>query len=71
MASAIPSERRTIAQLGAHLSWAGKSDEERTARTAAGRAAFESRFADENERRAHFLRMALKSAQARRARAVT
>lgn len=67
-------------RLGAHESWARTAD--RAARTAAGRAAFLSRFEDqvdpdrklspaereiraEHARKAHFQRLALKSAKAR------
>lgn len=63
-------------KLGAETSWFNTTD--RTARTAAGRAAFEQRFLDEaggdptraaHLRKAYFARLALKSAQARRRRA--
>lgn len=40
--SATPTERRLAAQIAAHESWAATPD--RTARTAAGRAAFLDRF---------------------------
>ena len=67
------SERRLRAQIAANESWAGTDD--RAARTAAARAAFEQRFLDaadgdpvraEYLRKAHYARLALKSAQARR-----
>lgn len=63
------------AKVAAHESWANTTD--RTARTAPARAALEQRFLDQadgdpvraaNLRKAHFARMALKSAQARRRR---
>lgn len=77
------SQRQLIGALGAHTSWANTAD--RTARTANGRAAFNSKFERlvdpdgvldpaergrraEHLRKAHFARLALKSAQARRAR---
>ena len=68
-----PSDRRQIASIAAHSGW-GQCDD-RTARTAPGRAAFEQRFLDEaggdpvraeSLRKAYFARLALKSAQARR-----
>lgn len=67
------SERELRARLAAHVSWAKTPN--RAARTAKGRAAFEQRFLDEADgdpvraahlRKAYFLRLALKSAQARR-----
>lgn len=60
-------------KIGAHVSWA--KTEDRTARTAPARAALTQKFLDEaggdpvraeHLRRAHFQRMALKSAQSRR-----
>jgi hypothetical protein len=66
-------ERRLAAQLAAHEGWAQTDD--RPARTKAARDAFLKRFLDEaggdpvkaeNLRQAHYLRMALKSAQSRR-----
>jgi hypothetical protein len=57
---------RLRAQIAAHESWAATTD--RTARTAPARRAFEARFKNENERKAYFLRLALASAKARRAR---
>ncbi len=69
-------ERSLRAAIAAHESWASTTD--RTARTAAARAALDQKFLDqadgdpvraEHLRKAHFLRLALKSAEARRARA--
>lgn len=77
-----PSERTLRARLAAHASWANTPDP--AARTAAGTAAFLSRFERdvdpdgtmdpserarraESARKAYFTRLALKSAQARRA----
>lgn len=66
-------ERRLIASIAAHESWAHTPD--RTARTAPARAALDQRFLDAaggdptraaHLRKAHFQRLALKSAQARR-----
>jgi hypothetical protein len=66
-------ERRLAASMAAHTSWA--QTEDRTARTAKARAALDQKFFDqangdpvraEHLRKAHFLRLALKSAQARR-----
>lgn len=60
-------------RIAAHESWANTSD--RTARTAAGRAAFEARFLAQAEgdpvraehlRKSYYARLALKSARARR-----
>lgn len=60
-------------RIAAHESWANTQD--RTARTAAARAALQQKFLDqaggdpvraEHLRKAHFARMALKSARARR-----
>lgn len=68
-----PSERVLSAKIAAHESWAHTTD--RTARTAPGRAALDAKFlaaADgdptraEHLRKAHFARLALKSAQSRR-----
>ena len=65
--------RSTIGAIGAHSSWA--QTEDRAARTAPARAALDQKFLDqaggdpvraEHLRKAHFLRLALKSAQARR-----
>jgi hypothetical protein len=66
-------ESKRAAQLAAHEGWAQTDD--RPARTKAARDAFLKRFLDEaggdpvraeNLRKAHYLRLALKSAQARR-----
>lgn len=62
-----------VGSIGAHISWANTLD--RSRRTAPGRAAFEQKFLDQADgdpvraahlRKAHFARLALKSAQARR-----
>ncbi|UIJ34503.1 hypothetical protein [Allobranchiibius sp. GilTou73] len=66
-------ERKLIGSIAAHQSWANTSD--RAARTAPARRALDARFLAEaggNEeraeqlRKAHFQRLALKSAQSRR-----
>jgi hypothetical protein len=66
-------ERKLRAQIAAHESWAQTPD--RTARTAAARAAMDQKFLDAADgdpvraahlRKAHFARLALKSAQSRR-----
>ena len=62
-------DNKLRAQIAANSRWAAVED--RTAATAPARAAFEARFRNENERRVFFLRLALKSAQARRARKAT
>lgn len=68
-----PAERSTRASLAAHTSWANTAD--RAGRTAKARAALEQRFLDEaggdpvraeSIRKAYYLRLALKSATARR-----
>jgi hypothetical protein len=73
MTASTPAERRLIGKLGGHASWAVTED--RTARTAPARAALAAKFlaqADgdpvraESLRKAHYLRLALRSAQARR-----
>lgn len=73
MAASTPAERSLTGQIGAHESWAATTD--RPARTSAGRAAFEKTFLDlaggdpaaaEHLRKAYFLRLSLRSAQARR-----
>jgi hypothetical protein len=73
MAPSTPVERRIRAQIAAHESWAKTPD--RTARTAKARAALEEKFLTEaggdpvraeHLRKAHFARLALKSAQSRR-----
>lgn len=67
------SERKLAASIAAHESWASTPD--RTARTAPARARLEQKFLDaaggdavraEHLRKAHYKRLALKSAQARR-----
>jgi hypothetical protein len=67
------SERRLRAQIAAHESWAQTPD--RTARTARARVAHDQKFLDQaggdpiaaaHLRKAHFARLALKSAVARR-----
>lgn len=67
------SERSLIASIAAHESWANTPD--RAARTSKARAALEQKFLDQaggdpvraaNLRKAHFQRLALKSAAARR-----
>lgn len=69
-------ERRLRAQIAAHESWA--NTENRAARTAAARAALDAKFLEQANgdpvraahlRKAHFARLALRSAQARRAKA--
>lgn len=73
MAARDPHDRAIVARIAAHESWAKTSD--RAARTAAARAALNQRFLDqadgdpvraEHLRKAHFARLALKSAQSRR-----
>lgn len=62
-----------LGKIGAHVSWANTTD--RTARTAKARAALDAKFLEdadgdpvraEHLRKAHFARMALASAKARR-----
>jgi hypothetical protein len=71
--SASPQERQLIARIAAHESWANTPD--RTSRTAPARAALGQKFLDQaggdpiraqHLRKAHFARLALKSAKARR-----
>lgn len=79
-----PSDRRLIARIAAHTSWANTAN--RTARTAPARAALLAQFEQQvdphghleaherarravHARKAHFGRLARKSAQARRDRA--
>lgn len=66
-------ERRLSAAIAAHTSWANTDD--RAARTAPARRALEQKFLEQAEgdpkraeslRRAHYKRLALKSAQSRR-----
>lgn len=70
-------QKRLVASIAAHESWA--KTEDRSARTAPARRALEQKFLSqaggdpkraENLRKAYYARLALKSAQARRARAV-
>jgi hypothetical protein len=80
-----PTERKLVASIAAHESWAHTPD--RSARTAPARAALMATFEREvdpdgtlppverairaeHARKAYFLRLALKSAKARRARVV-
>ena len=64
------SERQLLGRIGGYKSWANTED--RTARTAPGRAAFLARFDEypdpEAARKAYFLDLAKKSRDARRAR---
>lgn len=71
-------DRSLIGSIGANISWANTRD--RSARTAPARAALEQRFLDEADgdpvraahlRKAYFQRLALKSAQVRRAKKAT
>lgn len=68
-------ERSIAGKIGAQISWANTRD--RAARTAPARAALEQRFLDQADgdpvraahlRKAYFQRLALKSAQVRRAK---
>lgn len=68
-----PNERALAARIAAHESWANTAN--RTARTAPARAALDAKFLEQADgdparaqhlRKAHFARLALKSAQARR-----
>lgn len=70
---ATTSEKQLAARIAAHTSWA--NTENRSARTANARAALDAKFLREaggdpvraaSLRKAHFARLALKSAQARR-----
>lgn len=74
--STSPTERRLVAQIAAETSWANTTD--RAARTANARAGLEQKFLDqadgdpvraEHLRRAHYKRLSLKAAQARRRKA--
>jgi hypothetical protein len=69
--------RRLTGSIGGHLSWANTTD--RAARTAPARAALDQKFLDQADgdpvraahyRQAFYQRLALKSAQARRAKRV-
>jgi hypothetical protein len=73
VASLSPSERTLRSRIAAHESWAHTTD--RSGRTANARAALDQKFLDqaggdpvraEHLRKAHFARLALRSAQARR-----
>ena len=73
MSEPSPADRRLAGQIAAHTKWANTTD--RTAATAAARAALEQKFLDEADgdpmratsvRKAYFARLALKSIQARR-----
>lgn len=73
--SVTESELSMLGRLGAHASWANTTD--RTARTAPARAALEQKWLDQADgdpvraahlKKAYYSRLALKSAQARRAR---
>lgn len=75
--TASPAERHLAASIAAHVSWA--NTENRSARTAPARQALDAKFLEqaggdpvraEHLRKAHFQRLALKSAKARRARAM-
>ncbi len=66
-------ERQLAARIAAHESWANTTN--RTARTAPARAAMDAKFLEQADgdplraahlRKAHFARLALRSAQARR-----
>jgi len=68
-----PAERSLAGQIAAEISWANTTD--RSARTAPGRAAADAKFLEQaggdpvraaHLRKAHFRRLALKSAQSRR-----
>ena len=73
MPARTPGDRSLIASIAGHTSWANTPDP--TARTAPARAALNQKFLDaaggdplraEHLRKAHFLKLALKSAQSRR-----
>lgn len=64
MPSIHEGDRTLAASIAANERW--PKVEDRSAETAPARGAFEARFANENERRAYFARLALRSAQARR-----
>lgn len=73
MSTSTGSERKLAASIAAHESWGNTTN--RSARTAPARAALEQKFLDaadgdpiraEHLKKAHFARLALKSAQARR-----
>lgn len=71
--TATPAERRLAAQIAANSSWANTAD--RSARTANARAGLDAKFLEQAGgdpiradclRKAHFQRLALRSAKARR-----
>lgn len=73
MSASSPTDRKLVGSIGAHISWANTTN--RAARTAPARAALEQKFLDAADgdparaahlKKAHFARLALKSAQARR-----
>lgn len=73
MASHDPQTRHLVSRIGAEISWANTED--RSARTAPARAALNKKFLDEaggdpvraeHLRKAHFLQLAHKSAEARK-----
>lgn len=73
MPAPLSTERSLVASIAAHESWARTPN--RSARTAPARAALDQKFLDAaggdpvraaHLRKAHFARLALKSAQARR-----
>lgn len=75
MPAPTPEERILVAKIAAHESWARTAN--RSARTAPARAAHDQKFLDAADgdpvraahlRKAYYQRLALKSAQARRAR---
>jgi hypothetical protein len=75
MPARTPTERILVARIAGEESWAQTAD--RPARTAPGRAAFKAKFLEQaggdpvrasHLRKAHFARLALRSAQARRSR---
>jgi hypothetical protein len=73
VASHDPNVRQLVGRIGAEISWANTTD--RVARTAPARAGLYKKFLDEaggdpiraeHLRKAHFLKLALKSAESRR-----
>lgn len=77
MPKSVASERTLATRARAHESWGRTPLSERAARTAPARAALDQKFLDqaggdpvcaESLRKAYYTRLALKSAQARRAR---
>lgn len=73
--NAISDAASQLGRLGAHVSWANTID--RSARTAPARAALEQKFLDAADgdpvraahmKKAHYQRLAMKSAEVRRAR---